>query len=64
MRYFFIDFDLSVCFEEGESHDVIGDVGRDNQVPELSNDVPYNAFKVDIFALGNLYYKEFSMVRS
>lgn len=63
VRYYFIDFDLSVRFEEGEPHDVIGDVGRDNQVPELSDDVPYNAFKVDIFALGNLYYKEFCMVR-
>ena len=62
VQYYFIDFDLSVRFKEGESHDVIGDVGRDNEVPELSNDVPYNAFKVDIFALGNLYYKEFCKV--
>ena len=45
VRYYFIDFDLSVRFKEGESHNVIGDVGRDNEVPELSNDVPYNAFK-------------------
>ena len=62
VQYYFIDFDLSVRFKEGESHDVIGDVGRDNEVPELSNDVPYDAFKVDIFALGNLYYKEFCKV--
>ena len=63
VRYYYIDFDLSVGFEEGQSHNVIGDVGRDNEVPELSNDVPYNAFKVDIFSLGNLYYKEFCKVR-
>ena len=62
VRYYYIDFDLSVRFEEGQSHNVIGDVGRDNEVPELSNDVPYNAFKVDIFALGNLYFKEFCKV--
>ena len=62
VRYFFIDFDLSVRFAEGDSHYVIGDVGRDDKVPELSNDVPYDAFKVDIFALGNLYYKEFYLV--
>ena len=63
VRYYYIDFDLSVRFKEGQSHNVIGDVGRDNEVPELSNDVPYNAFKVDIFSLGNLYYKEFCKVR-
>ena len=62
VRYYYIDFDLSVRFKDGELHNVIGDVGRDNEVPELSNDVPYNAFKVDIFALGNLYYKEFCKV--
>ena len=62
VRYYYIDFDLSVSFEEGQSHNVIGDVGRDNEVPELSNHVPYNAFKVDIFALGNLYFKEFCKV--
>ena len=62
VRYFYIDFDLSVRFAEGESHYVLGDVGRDDKVPELSNHIPYDAFKVDIFALGNLYYGEFIKV--
>ncbi len=62
VRYYFIDFDLSVRFPDRGSTYVVGDVGRDTEVPELSEDVPYDAFKVDVFALGNLYYKEFYQV--
>ncbi|RPD57823.1 kinase-like protein [Lentinus tigrinus ALCF2SS1-7] len=59
VRYYYIDFDLSVRFPVGGSTYVVGDVGRDTDVPELSEDIPYDAFKVDVFALGNLFYKEF-----
>ncbi|KAH9914063.1 uncharacterized protein BXZ73DRAFT_55145 [Epithele typhae] len=59
VRYMYIDFDCAAMFDEGESPMVLGDIGRDREVPELSETVPYNAFKVDIFALGNLYLKEF-----
>ncbi|KAI0323329.1 kinase-like protein [Cubamyces sp. BRFM 1775] len=59
MKYYYIDFGLARRFPEGASTYVVGDVGRDTDVPELSSDVPYDAFKVDIFALGNLYFKEF-----
>ncbi|KAI0365102.1 kinase-like protein [Pilatotrama ljubarskyi] len=59
VRYFYIDFGLASHFPPGTSPYVVGDVGRDADVPELSDDVPYDAFKVDIFALGNLYSKEF-----
>lgn len=62
VRYYYIDFGLSVKFPEGASHLVVGDVGRDDEVPELSSDVPYDAFKVDVYALGNLYYKELEQV--
>ena len=62
VRYYYIDFDLSMRFAEGEPHLAIGDVGREDKVPELSADVPYDPFKVDIFALGNLYYKHFCLV--
>ncbi|KAL7284782.1 hypothetical protein ACG7TL_002089 [Trametes sanguinea] len=44
---------------EGASTLVVGDVGRDADVPELSDHVPYDAFKVDIFSLGNVYSKLF-----
>ncbi|KAI0365105.1 hypothetical protein BV20DRAFT_1056735 [Pilatotrama ljubarskyi] len=61
VRYFYIDFGLSSHFAESSSSYVVGDFGRNSDVPELSDDVPYDAFKVDIFALGNLYSKEFEM---
>ncbi len=64
VRYFYIDFGLSVKFAEGEPRYVVGDVGRDDEVPELSSHVPYDPFKVDIYALGNLYFKEFEEVCS
>ena len=64
VRYFFIDFGLSELFEEGAPTLVIGCTGRDKQIPELSNEVPYDAYRADVFALGNLYYKEFLSVRS
>ncbi|KAJ3001184.1 hypothetical protein NUW54_g6593 [Trametes sanguinea] len=59
IKYYYIDFGLSCRFPDGASHYVVGDVGRDAEVPELSSTVPYDAFKVDIYALGNLYAKEF-----
>ncbi len=63
VRYFYIDFGLSVMFSDGDPHYAVGDVGRDDKVPELSSDIPYDPFKVDIYALGNLYFKEFEEVR-
>ncbi|KAM5541462.1 hypothetical protein V8D89_005016 [Ganoderma adspersum] len=59
VRYVFIDFGLSEMFEEGESTLVTGYTGRDKEIPELSNEVPYDAYCADVFALGNLYHKEF-----
>ncbi|KAH9927737.1 kinase-like domain-containing protein [Fomitopsis serialis] len=46
VRYYYIDFGISSFFP-------------DKEVPELSDRAPYNAFKVDIFILGNLYRKHF-----
>ena len=63
VRYYYIDFGLSVRFEEGSSPLVVGDVGRDDEVPELSSTVPYDGYKADIHALGNIFHKEFEQVR-
>ena len=63
VRYYFIDFGLSSWFAEGESSLVLGRTGRDKEIPELSSDIPYDAYRADVFALGNLYYKEFVSVR-
>ncbi|KAI0800218.1 kinase-like protein [Fomes fomentarius] len=59
VRYFYIDFGLSMMFSDGDPRYAVGDVGRDDKVPELSSHTPYDPFKVDIYALGNLYFKEF-----
>ncbi|KAI0657811.1 kinase-like domain-containing protein [Cubamyces menziesii] len=58
IQYYYIDFGLTSWFPPGSSPMVIGDVGR-AEVPELSDTVPYDAFKVDIYALGTVYLKEF-----
>lgn len=62
VRYYLIDFGISSRFPPGASSFVVGRQGRDKGLPELSSDVPYNAFKVDIFTLGNLYGKDFAEV--
>ncbi|KAI0363577.1 kinase-like protein [Pilatotrama ljubarskyi] len=59
VKYFYVDFGLSVRFQPGASAYVVGDVGWDADVPELSSTVPYDAFKADIYALGNLFNKNF-----
>ncbi|KAJ7074531.1 hypothetical protein C8F01DRAFT_1100802 [Mycena amicta] len=54
--YYFIDFGLSSRHEEGiDAARVVGDRGRDDTVPELSETVPYNPFKLDIYQLGNVF---------
>ncbi|KAI0345526.1 hypothetical protein BDW22DRAFT_1324827 [Trametopsis cervina] len=66
IKYFFIDFELStlVTYPHHINKYVLGGFGRDQTVPELSFIKPYDAFKVDIYALGNLFkrnfYKEYS----
>ncbi|KAH9851120.1 kinase-like domain-containing protein [Lenzites betulinus] len=57
IRYLYIDFGLSSHFPPGTSSLVTGDVGR-AYVPEITSDAPYDAYMVDIFALGDLYLKE------
>jgi hypothetical protein len=41
---------------------VLGVAGRDQDVPELSNNVPYDPFKVDIFTIGNVLRGEIQAV--
>lgn len=54
VRYFFLDFGLSSHIQPGSSKFVVGVFGQDREVPELSATVPYDAFKLDIFILGNV----------
>jgi hypothetical protein len=50
-RYFFIDFELSVIFEPGESHFRIGSVGS-IFAPEMGDLVLVDSYAVDVWAMG------------
>lgn len=54
IRYYFIDFGLSSLIPAGTSRLVLGVFSQDKEVPELSMVTPYDAFKVDVFVLGNV----------
>ena len=65
VKYYFIDYGISSYFPQGtERQLVLGIAGRDRDVPELSAEVPYDPFKVDIFTIGNVLRREFLAVRS
>ena len=55
VKYYFVDFGISTKVEPGESPLVLGRAGLDQEVPELSDEVPYDAFKVDVFIIGNTF---------
>ena len=63
VKYYFVDYGISSYFPTGsEPHLVLGRDGRDQDVPELSDEVPYDPFKVDIFTIGNVLRSEFCNV--
>jgi serine/threonine protein kinase len=63
VRYYYTDFGISSHFpQDARSTLVVGRLGRDQYVPELSIDVPYDPFKVDIYILGNVLFFAFEMV--
>ncbi|KAI0734963.1 hypothetical protein C8Q72DRAFT_964728 [Fomitopsis betulina] len=60
VKYYFIDYGISTYFPPGTNPRlVVGANGRDQEVPELSDEVPYDPFKVDIFIVGNLFRSMF-----
>ena len=63
VKYYFVDYGISSYFPPGSQRElVLGIAGRDRDVPELSNSVPYDPFKVDIFTVGNVLRGEFQAV--
>lgn len=65
VTYYYVDFGISTLFTPEETNRMVtGLAGLDRDVPELSKDVPYDPFKVDIFILGNLFKQSFLDVRS
>lgn len=60
VKYYFIDYSISVYIPPDVSLKLaVGIFGRDQEPPELSDHVPYDPFKLDIFILGNMFRKEF-----
>ena len=65
VKYYFVDYGISSYFPAGSNREpVLGIAGRDQDVPELSDDVPYDPFKVDIFTIGNVIRGELQAVGS
>jgi hypothetical protein len=65
VKYYFVDYGISSYFPAGSNRElVLGIAGRDQDVPELSNNVPYDPFKVDIFTIGNVLRGELQAVGS
>ena len=63
VKYYFVDYGISSYFAPGSQRElVVGIAGRDQDVPELSRNVPYDPFKVDIFSIGNVLRGEFQAV--
>ncbi len=63
VTYYYVDFGISTWLKpEDTDRLVLGSDGLDQDVPELSDDVPYDPFKVDIFVLGNFFRENFTQV--
>ena len=64
VKYYFIDFGISVHLPEDDTNRLVtGHFGRDQAPPELSDTIPYNPFKLDVFIIGNMFKQEFCEVR-
>ncbi|KAI0722006.1 hypothetical protein C8T65DRAFT_629974 [Cerioporus squamosus] len=60
VKYYYADFGISTMFAPGDTDRLVsGTHGLDRDVPELSDDVPYDPFKVDVFILGNMIRTSF-----
>lgn len=63
VKYYFVDFGMSVRIPPGQPPLVYSLNGIDQDVPELSDHIPYDPFKADIFMIGNLLRRELYNVR-
>jgi len=63
VKYYFVDFGLSSYFPDAATLRLTtGSDGRDQDPPELSDTLPYDPFKLDIFIIGNMLRREFCEV--
>lgn len=65
VKYYFVDFGMSCYLPDATSPRLVtGSDGRDQDPPELSDTVPYDPFKLDVFIIGNMLRQEFCQVRA
>lgn len=57
IKYYLIDFGLSQELNPTDDPGFLGVWGQDKTVPEMSETVPANTFKVDVYHLGNVIKK-------
>ncbi|KIM39268.1 hypothetical protein M413DRAFT_447211, partial [Hebeloma cylindrosporum] len=57
VKYYLIDFELSRELDPTGNHQFVGKWGQDRTVPEMSETVPADTFKVDVYQLGNVIKK-------
>ncbi|KAF5374685.1 hypothetical protein D9615_008948 [Tricholomella constricta] len=62
VRYVIIDFDCSVRLSPGQPRLITNFGGRDGDPPEYKSRDPYDPFKIDVFTLGNVFFKDFYKV--
>lgn len=63
VRYYFVDFGISSYFPDATSPRLVtGADGRDQDPLELSDTIPYDPFKLDIFIIGNMLRRDFCEV--
>ncbi|KAJ6480094.1 hypothetical protein DFH09DRAFT_1107953 [Mycena vulgaris] len=64
MKYYFIDWGLSVQFPSYETRELVtGTCGRLREhIPEISETVPYDSFKVDVSLVGEVLNEDFLAV--
>ncbi|VDB85818.1 unnamed protein product [Peniophora sp. CBMAI 1063] len=59
VRYYYVDYGISSYFPVGQARQLVtGDLGRDQEVPELSENIPYDPFPVDVYTIGHLLKAE------
>ncbi|KDR80044.1 hypothetical protein GALMADRAFT_1176511 [Galerina marginata CBS 339.88] len=50
VKYYIVDYEFARFYAPGEKS--IGRMGQDRTVPEMSNTIPYDPFKTDVYQLG------------
>ena len=60
LEYYFIDFESATRYPLDEKNPLcVGTTGQERSVLELSDTLPYNPFKLDVYQLGSIFPRLF-----